>query len=108
MARTFTEVIAAARKAVSDPSAVRDSDAEILSYAVDGLNAMKAVRPDLFLGQYGTAIESAVAGDDIPIDSQFFLPLVMFVVSRIEFKDAESADRARGELAAKIAGGMLT
>lgn len=109
MARTVDDAVAAARKAVTDPNAVRDSDAEIRGYAVDGLNIIKTQRPDLFLGAFGTSYETLAAAAALPtaISGQFFLPLVMYVVARIEFKDEESADRARGELALKLAGGML-
>lgn len=107
MARTVAQVIADARKAVSDPSAVRDTDAEIRGYIVDALNIIKTVRPDLFLGAYATDIESIAADANIPITGQYHLAVVMYVVSRIEIKDEESADRARGELAARVAGGML-
>jgi hypothetical protein len=110
MARTVDDVVTEARKAVSDPDAARDSDAEIRRYAVDGLNIMKTVRPDLFLGAYATTYETLAAAAALPtaIAGQFFLPLVMYVVARIEFKDEESADRARGDLALKIAGGLLS
>lgn len=109
MARTVDDVVTEARKAVSDPNAVRDSDAEIRRYAVDGLNFIKSRRPDLFLGALGTTYETLGAGAALPaaISGQFFLALVMFAVARIEFKDEESADRARGKLALDIAGGTL-
>lgn len=110
MARTVDDVVTEARKAVSDPSAVRDTDAEIRRYAVDGLNIIKTRRPDLFLGAFGTTYETLAGGAALPaaISGQFYLSLVMFVVARIEFKDEESADRARGTLALDVAGGLLT
>ena len=107
MARTVDHVVADARRAVSDPNAVRDTDAQIRGYAVDGLNLIKLRRPDLFLGAFGTTYETLAEGATIPIDGTYYLALVMYVVARIEFKDEESADRARGELAANVAGGML-
>jgi hypothetical protein len=106
MARTTTQVIARARAAIGDPDGVRASDATCLGYVVDGLNAIKTARPDLFLGSWG-ALETIALGANLPIDSQFFLPLSMFVGAMIETQDEQSADRARGELLMKIGGGML-
>ncbi|MGE4244005.1 hypothetical protein [Ramlibacter sp.] len=109
MARTVDDAVTEVRKAVTDPSARRDSDAEIRRYLVDGLNIIKSQRPDLFLGAYGTTYETLAQGAALPtaISGQFFLSLVMYGVARVEFKDEESADRARGELALKLAGGLL-
>lgn len=107
MARTVAQVMADARKAVSDPNAVRDTDDQIRGYIVDGLNIIRLRRPDLFLGAFGEAIESIGSGANLPIDSAFYLALVMYVVARIELKDEASADRARGELAARFAGDLL-
>lgn len=109
MARTVDDVVTEVRKAVSDQGADRDSDAELRRYAVDGLNIIKTERPDLFLGAFGTTYETLAAGAALPaaISGQYFLALVMYVTARVEFKDEQSADRARGELALKIAGSLL-
>lgn len=107
MARTTTEVLARARAAIGDAAAVRATDAVCLGYVVDGLNVIKTGRPDLFLGAFGTQLEAITLGAALPISSQFFLPLSMFVGAMIESQDDESADRARGELLTKIGGGML-
>jgi hypothetical protein len=106
MARTTTQVIARARAAIGDPDGQRANDATCLGYVVDALNVIKTARPDLFLGSW-TAIETVTLGQNLPVDSQFFLPVAMFVGSMIESQDEQSADRARGELLMKIGGGML-
>jgi hypothetical protein len=107
MARTTTEVLARARAAIADADAARATDATCLGYVVDGLNIIKSARPDLFLGAFGTTIESIAIDTAIPISGQFFLALAMFVGAMIEHQDDESADHARGELLTRIAGGTL-
>ncbi len=107
MARTTTEVLARARAAIGDPSGVRATNATCLGYVVDGLNIIKGARPDLFIGAFGTSYESIGLGDDIPLDSQYFLAIAMFVGAMIESQDEQSADRARGEMLSRAGGAML-
>lgn len=107
MARTTTQVLARARAAINDAGSARATDATCLGYVVDALNIVKTVRPDLFLGQFGTSISSIAIDTNLPLDDQFFLAVAMFVAAMIESQDEQSADRARGELVSKIGGGML-
>jgi hypothetical protein len=107
MARTTTEVIARARAAIGDADGERANDATCLGFVVDAINVIKTSRPDLFVGAYGTSYDAIALDDALPVPSQFFLAVAMFVGAMIESQDDESSDRARGELLSKIGGGML-
>lgn len=107
MARTVQHVIDRARAAINDAGGVRADDIVMRGYVVDGINIIRQARPDLFIGKFSTAYESVELADAIPLDSQYFLPLAMFVGAMTEHQDEESADRARGELLAKVGGGFM-
>ncbi len=107
MARTTTQAIARARAAINDADGDRADDTTCLGYVVDALNIIKTARPDLFIGAFGTSYEDIALDADLPIDSQYFVPVAMFVGAMIESQDEQSADRARGELIGKIGSGML-
>jgi hypothetical protein len=107
MARTVGDVITRARAAIGDAAGVRADTPTCEGYVVDALNMIKTIRPDLFIGQFKTVLESLTSTDPIPIDAQFFMPLAMYVGAMIESQDDESADRARGQLLGTIASGVF-
>lgn len=106
MAKLVSDVLTSARDTTQDVAAQRAADAEARRYIVDGLNAMKNERPDLFLGNW-SAIETVANGDTLPIPAQFFRPLVDYVIARLESKDAAHVVSARADLMFKLAGGYL-
>lgn len=108
MARTVAEVIASALPTLNDADQARYPDAEIIGFVVDALNMIKTVRPDLFIGFFSTPIGTLTTASTLPLDDQFFRPLVDYVIARCETKDDEHVLNARVELMAKFAAGMLT
>jgi hypothetical protein len=107
MARTASQVLASARTTMNDAAKRRLPDTEGLTYVVDALNTVKNARPDLFIGNWG-AIETIGLNDNLPLDSQFFRPVVDFVIARAETKDVEAVQNARAKLLADLGGGFLT
>ena len=95
MARTVAEVIASARPTLDDADGVRYPNSELIGFTVDALNQAKNMRPDLFVGQYGTSIGTLTTGSNLPIDEQFFRPIVDYVIARCETKDDEHVTSAR-------------
>lgn len=110
MARTAQHVIDSVRPSINDADADARSDAVLLGYIVDALNAIKNRRPDLFLGKFRAAyaMETMVLADPLPIDAQFFRPVVDYVIARAEMTDDEYATNGRAELMAKLTEGFLT
>lgn len=107
MAKTAGDVLTSARFTLNDAAKRRGGDTEALTYVVDALNTIRNERPDLFIGSGWVAIESITTGTYLPIDSQFFRPIVDYVIARLETKDAEAVLTARVKLMADLAGGFL-
>lgn len=106
MARTVGDVLTSARDTTQDVAARRAPDAELRRYVVDGLNAIKNERPDLFLGSWGE-IEAVASADALTLPAQFFRPLVDYVIARAESKEAEHVVSARVDLMLKLTGSQL-
>lgn len=107
MAKTAGDVLTSARYTLNDAAKRRMGDTEGLTYVVDALNTIRNERPDLFIGSGWEAIESTTTGASLPIDSQFFRPVVDYVIARAETKDAEAVLAARAKLMADLAGGFM-
>lgn len=108
MSRTVAEVLTSSDGTLSDADRIRYTEPERIGFVTDALNTIKNVRPDLFLGQYGTSIGPLALGDPLPIEDQFFRPVVDYVIARCETKDEEHVVSARAELMATFVTGFLT
>ena len=107
MARTAAEALTSARVAMNDAAKRRFSDATGLGFLVDALNTVKNARPDLFVGSWGP-IETMALVDPLPLSSQFFRPVVDFLIARAESIDEEASNQARAQLMAALGGGFLS
>lgn len=107
MARTVAEVLATVRTLTNDADAAARSDSQLIGYVRDALYLIKNVRPDLFLGQFRTAMATLTTASSLPIDDQFFSPIYDYVVARAEMTDDESANSGRAELSMKLTQGFL-
>ncbi len=107
MSRTVGEVLTSAYDTLNDESRVRYTEPKSIGFIVDALNMVKNTRPDLFLGRYATSFGTLTTASVLPIDEQFFRPIVDYVIARCETKDAEHVISGRAELMAKFAGGFL-
>lgn len=106
--RTVGEVLTSAYDTLNDEDRVRYPEPAALSSVVDALNTVKNARPDLFLGQFSTSFGTLTTASALPIDDQFFRPIVDYVIARAETKDDEHVNSARADLMAKFATGFLT
>jgi hypothetical protein len=106
MARTAADAVASARRTMNDAAGVRASTPELEGYLLDGLNHIRNERPDLFVGRWGE-IAAVTGSNPIPLDAQFFRPLVDYMVARAESKDAEHVLAGRAKLMSDLAGGFL-
>lgn len=107
MAYTVADVITRARAAIADAGGDRASTTTMEGYVRDALYLVKGIRPDLFIGKFGTDYTTLVSATAFPLDAQFFLPVSMFVGAMVESQDEESADRARGQMLSAIGTGAL-
>lgn len=86
----------------------RNTEPEMILFVVDALNMAKNARPDLFLGRLHLSFGTLTTASALPLDEQFFRPIVDYVIARCESMDAEHVESGRVELMAKFAGGFLT
>lgn len=107
MARTVGEVLTSAGYTLNDEDSTRYTQAERIGFVVDALNAMRVIRPDLFIGAFSTPIGTLTTVSNLPVDEQFFRPIVDYVVSRCSLKDDEAINTGRAELAAKLGAALL-
>lgn len=108
MARTVADVMTSAIPTLNDADETRYPEAEKIGFVVDALNMIKNIRPDLFIGQFSTPIGTLTTVSTLPVDDQFFRPIVDYVIARCETKDDEHVISARAELMAKLSIGYLT
>lgn len=108
MSRTVGEVLSSAYVTLNDDARDRYKEPELLGFVVDALNMVKNVRPDLFLGRFKTSIGTLTDQSELPIDEQFFRPIVDYIISRAESKDAEHVESGRVKLMAEFTTGFLS
>lgn len=107
MARTVAQAITSARGTLNDSDATsyRITDLTLVGFATDALNMMRNVRPDLFVGNWGSL--TVTSGSTLPGDEQFFRPVVDYMIARAETTDDEHVNSARAALMAQLAEGFL-
>lgn len=107
MARTVAQVLTSAWGTLNDSEGVRYPSAELLGYVTDALSFARNLRPDLFLGKFSTSFGTMTTDSTLPIDEQFFRPIVDYVIARAESKDAEHVESGRVALMAQLSTGFL-
>jgi hypothetical protein len=87
---TYADIIAEARVLLQDTvSPYRYSDAELLVGANDAVKIIRKVRPDIFLGQFSTAIADAILSTTFPIGLEYKKTVRDFVVAHGQLRDSE-------------------
>lgn len=107
MTRTVAEVITSAVKTLNDEDQVRYTEPEQIGFVVDALNMVRNMRPDLFIGNMATPFGTLTTASVLPLDEQFFRPIVDYVIARCEMKDDEAVNSGRADLMAKLSAGFL-
>lgn len=96
MARKFQDVVDRARIPLNDADKGTYTDADLLKGANDAILILRLKRPDLFFGSYATLPDTEYAiGADFPVATEFFVPVVNFVVAWAEHRDDEEAMQSR-------------
>jgi hypothetical protein len=108
MPRTVGEVLTSADGTLNDVGRVRYTQTERIGFVVDALQFIRNQRPDLFLGGFATPIGTLTPSSTLPLDDQFFRPIVDYVIARCETKDADHVVTGRAELMAKFATGFIS
>lgn len=106
MARTVAQAVASARSTLNDVAGTRVSTTDLEGFVLDAVNMIRNERPDLFIGNWGE-LAALTGSDALPVDAQFFRPVVDYIIARAEMTDDEAVVQARAELMAKLAGGFL-
>ena len=102
---TFADIIGQARELLQDTTAVRYSDASLMVYANDAVQLIRKVRPDVFLGQYKTAISLYQTADTFPIGIEFVQAVRDFVVAYANMRESEDAGTSQ-DFRNKFANGL--
>jgi hypothetical protein len=104
MARTIGYLVAEARQMLNDEvpisGASRYSDAELVSAINDGVQQVRAKRPDAFLrfGLRNTIPLYAMPGDtdtELPFDDMFYAAMLYYTVGRSELTEDTFTDDGR-------------
>lgn len=98
---TFQNIIDQARVDLQDAAKTRYTDAEMLTYLVDGVNEARRLRPDFFFGSYTASEPVYTLASTFPLPSMYQMLFIHYLVFRAETRDDEYAldGRAVGMLA---------
>jgi hypothetical protein len=106
---TFAQLTASARVLLNDVDKIRYSDAQLIEYANEAIADAKRVRPDLFLGQYTTALPTYTLSSVVPLSPEYEIYLKDYIISRSEFRDDEfTVDGRAGAFLQKFRNGLLS
>ncbi|MDX1297291.1 MAG: hypothetical protein R3260_03485 [Pseudomonas sp.] len=110
--KTIGDCIGDARTILQDKSTpYRYTDDELYSAFNNGLNELKRLRPDAFVGSYGTDLTIYTSSDsatELPVAMIFFQPLVYFVTGFAELRDDEFAVEGRAAILLRSFSAQLT
>jgi hypothetical protein len=88
---TMQNVVDMARLPLSDADKVRYTDLELLGYVNSALRTLRLKRPDIFYGQYGSAMADKAIGAAFPIDDMYIQAVADYATARCHVKEDEAA-----------------
>jgi hypothetical protein len=100
MARTVLDAILRVQELLQDDpptgsppgtSGTRYPVEELLGYMIDAIDQARSVRPDLFIGQYASTVDTVALGDPFPLPAQLFNGACYFIAGNAELRDDEFA-----------------
>lgn len=112
MARTVQAVLTRVRELVQDDDGTRYTDAQLCAHTVDAIQIARSLRPELFVGEYLTALpDTLTPGDTLPLPDQLFAAVSYYVAGSAELRDDEFAVDGRaitlqGAYTKKLISGM--
>ena len=105
MALTYQSVVDQARIPLNDADKVRYPDADLLSYANNGMLTLMKRRPDLFIGQFATLPTGQnVLTDAFSLGAEYVQTISDYVTARAEMGDDEHVDSGRAALYVQLFG----
>lgn len=102
MAVTMQSVLDLARLDINDSGKTRNSDANMLSFANDGIAKALVIRPDLNWGNYSTAYADLTTSSSFPLPLEYRPAISNYVVMRCESSDDPMAIEQRAVQALKL------
>lgn len=95
-----SDVLSQARTLLQDKvTPYRYSDDSLIAAINESMFEARRIRPDLFVGSLRTALTRVSASaDTLPLEDQYFSPVVNYVVGRAEMRDDEFATDKRAAL----------
>jgi hypothetical protein len=93
--RTINDCFTHVREILQDQvEPYRYPDSDLIRSLNSALYELKRIRPDVWLGTYGTDLTLYTISDlalEIPFDSVFFQPVVYYIAGSLELRDDEFA-----------------
>lgn len=91
---TIGRAVTRAQEILQDVDGVRYTPAQLTAYLTEGIVAIRRVRPDIFIGQYATALSDYTESDldsALPVPDSLLQGLAEYVAGRAELRDDEFA-----------------
>jgi uncharacterized protein DUF6682 len=105
MAFTYQSVVDLARIPLNDADKTRYPDADLLSYANQGMLTIIKRRPDLFIGMFASLPDGEKAlTDSFPLDAGYVQTIADYTTARAEMADDEHVDSGRAALYVQLFG----
>lgn len=99
MAVTLQTVCDRARRPLNDDAKTRwDDEADLLLYAIGGLQTLRNRRADLFRGHLSDVLEVLELTDPLPIPADYAEALAQYVTAMAHFGEDEAAIRSAAPL----------
>ena len=99
---TMQSVMDLARFDLNDQAKTRNTDADMIQFANDGIAKAIVMRPDLNWGNYGAAFGDLSAGTLFPLPLEYRPAIVNYIVLRSETADDPFAVEQRAIQALKL------
>jgi hypothetical protein len=104
---TAQQIVDLARLPLEDEDKVRYSDALLLSYLNFGLQHLKRVRADMFIGSLKTGHATLTLASVVPTPEEADQAIADYVTARAGMTDNTEEDAGRAAAFFKLAGGAL-
>jgi hypothetical protein len=94
---TVAEYVVSARTLLNDTvEPYRYPDGDLVLGLSFGLLEARKLRPDLFLGLFGNTPQFTLNNDsEVPIDEQYRVPLLYYIIGHTQLRDEEDTQDAR-------------
>lgn len=92
MARSFEDVLKRARELLQDDEGVRYTTPQLMAHAIDALELVRELRPDIFIGRLSVPLADWYEVTDfLPVPDNLFPAIGAYVAGAAEMRDDEFA-----------------